>query len=151
MCVCIGPTNRWSSANMLQLPCGCVQGQYVCLLGAEWGQDHQWPLPVLLQRKKVWLYICMYVSVLLPFLFIYILWYSFPPPSYSVHPQVVLLLYFLHPFSTLSFFPSSTFLLLIPLRFSPNFLFLHWFLCRLNECSWRHIAIQILYVRSSVR
>ena len=25
------------------------------------------------------------------------------------------------------------------------------FLCRLNECSWRHIAIQILYVRSSVR
>ena len=22
------------------------------------------------------------------------------------------------------------------------------FLCRLNECSWRHIAIQILYVRS---
>ena len=23
-------------------------------------------------------------------------------------------------------------------------------LCRLNECSWRHIAIQILYVRSSV-
>ena len=25
------------------------------------------------------------------------------------------------------------------------------FLCRLNECSWRHIAIQILYVRASVR
>ena len=25
------------------------------------------------------------------------------------------------------------------------------FLCRLNECSWRHIVIQILYVRSSVR
>ena len=24
-------------------------------------------------------------------------------------------------------------------------------LCRLNECSWRHIAIQILYVRASVR
>ena len=25
------------------------------------------------------------------------------------------------------------------------------FLCRLNECSWGHIAIQILYVRASVR
>ena len=25
------------------------------------------------------------------------------------------------------------------------------FLCRLNECSWRHIAIQILYVRPFVR
>ena len=25
------------------------------------------------------------------------------------------------------------------------------FLCRLNECSWRHIAIQILYVRPCVR
>ena len=24
-------------------------------------------------------------------------------------------------------------------------------LCRLNECSWRHIAIQILYVRPCVR
>ena len=47
-------------------------------------------------------------------------------------------------------------------RFSPKFWYvvadtilyktydIH-FLCRLNECSWRHIAIQILYVRSSVR
>ena len=26
-----------------------------------------------------------------------------------------------------------------------------WFLCRLNECSWRHIVIQILYVCASVR
>ena len=26
-----------------------------------------------------------------------------------------------------------------------------YFLCRLNECSWRHIAIQILYVRPSVK
>ena len=25
------------------------------------------------------------------------------------------------------------------------------FLCRLNECSWRHIAIQILYARACVR
>ena len=30
------------------------------------------------------------------------------------------------------------------------FIYFHFF-CRLNECSWRHIAIQILYVRACVR
>ena len=47
-----------------------------------------------------------------------------------------------HPVSLLSF---CIFLFSLQLIFLPSFL------CRLNECSWRHIAIQILYVRSSVR